>query len=510
MSKTKVALVYPVPSVSSPQKSPPLSILHLSRALAEAKVRGKSDEEYDVRCWDLRYDDMTPEDFKWADVVGVSSMTGHQIRGAIWALKEAKKYGKRTILGGIHVTMRPPEESLREDFIDSIVLSEGEWGIIDAIHGGPKQVVHKHLTGTQDHVSPVSPETLIHFKRSARTGDTVLMTSRGCPFRCGFCYIQQFFERNERGALAWQEVDMDRWRHDVLYLKENAGVRKYEHGDDWIGKWSRAKEIIRFLWDNGIEYRPSIRAHQINDEVAREMAEIGVKHVSIGMETASLRMLKLTQKDILPHHQIECAEALAKYHIHPLLYWILSFPTETKAEMNETLDQIDKMAEIFKKHGTPLTQNAFSYTALPGSPMFDLVDQSVLPKTMEGWSNYSINKTHDTISSNLYWLVGLTFHRAKGDKTARNFPGWKRLLIAPFETLAVIRWKLRFFKWFRLEMWAIETLMKWASLRYENEVRRGKFKSLKDVEAMDFGVKENHPDVGARGEFLTGEIAGKR
>lgn len=40
---TNVLLVYPVPSVSSPQKSPPLSILHVGRALSEAKARGKSD-----------------------------------------------------------------------------------------------------------------------------------------------------------------------------------------------------------------------------------------------------------------------------------------------------------------------------------------------------------------------------------------------------------------------------------------------------------------------------------
>ena len=40
---TKVLLIYPTPSISSPQKSPPLSILHVGQALREAKARGKSD-----------------------------------------------------------------------------------------------------------------------------------------------------------------------------------------------------------------------------------------------------------------------------------------------------------------------------------------------------------------------------------------------------------------------------------------------------------------------------------
>ena len=494
---TNVLLIYPVPSVSSPQKSPPLSILHVGRALSEAKARGKSDEDYAVRYFDERYD--APPDMDWPDVVGVSSMTGYQLKGAIRWLKEGKAHGKRTILGGIHVTMQP-DQCLAESYVDAIVTSEGEWAMLDAIHGGYKQRYARHLSGTADHVSPVSPETLIHFQRSAYTGDTVLMTSRGCPFRCGFCYIQHFFERS------WQSVDLDRWRADVLYLKEHAGVVKYEHGDDWIGKWPRAREIITFLHDNGIEYRPSIRAHQINDDVAREMADLGIKHISVGMETASKRMLELSQKDITVADQMRCAEALAAHHITPFFYWIVGMPTETHAELAETLDCADEIARVFQGHGTALTQCFFAYTALPGSPMFDLVDKERLPKSMAEWSNYSLNQTYDRQASNLYHIGGLTYHRSKGDKTDRNFPGWRRALIAPFELLAVARWRLRYFDHFALEKWFIERLLRWASLRYENAVRSSKL-TFKDVDIMDWSVRENMPDAGQRGEWTNGEIA---
>jgi len=594
--------------------------LHVGRALSEAKTRGKSDEDYEVRYFDERYDQHP--DMNWPDVVGISSMTGYQLKGAIRLLKEAKSHGKRTILGGIHVSMQP-DQCLSEDYVDAVVLSEGEWGVLEAIHGGPKQRVHSHLMGTQDHVSPVSSDTLIHFKRSARTGDTVLMTSRGCPFRCGFsvstdaevstptgpkmagdvrvgdfilgyddlyqelkmttviltdipevveeifieaengllicspehpimtrkgwvlaslltqnseilsqmgfskvnsivrrqatrpqiniqcepyptfvaghivthnCYIQQFFER------AWQPVDMDRWRYDVLYLKENAGVNKYEHGDDWIGKWPRARQIIKFLWDNGLEYRPSIRAHQINDDVAREMYEMGIKHISVGMETASKRMLELTQKDITIEDQLTCATSLAKHGIWPLYYWITGFPTETPEEINETLDMADRIYDI---HLGKLTQNFYAYTALPGSPLFDLVEPGTLPQTMSDWSNYSLNQTLDERASNLYHIGGLHFHRGPGDKTDRNFPGTKRFLIAPFENLASWRWKNRQFTNFGLEKWAIEKLLKWASRRYELKTTG---KKVKDVDIADWGVRENQVDKGARGEFMTGEI----
>jgi len=277
---------------------------------------------------------------------------------------------------------------------------------------------------------------------------------------------------------------------------------RYEHGDDWIGKWPRAHEIIKFLWDNGIEYRPSIRAHQINDEVAREMAELGIKHISVGMETPSARMLKLTEKDITIEDQITCAEALAKHGIWPLYYWISGFPTETPAEINETLDQADRLYAI---HHGKLTQNFYAYTALPGSPLFELVDKDLLPKTMEQWSHYSLNQTLDERASNLYHIAGLNFHRGKGDKTDRNFPGARSFLIAPFEIAASWRWKHRQFTHFDLEKRGIEYLLRGASRRYERKVSGRK---VKDADIADWGVRENQPAPAgdARGEYGTGEI----
>ena len=438
---TNVLLIYPIPSIASPQKSPPLSILHVGQAL------NQHEDDYQVRYFDERYDDTL--DMSWPDVVGVSSMTGHQLKGAIKYLKMAKANRKRTILGGIHVTMQP-EQCLQEDYVDSVVLGAGEWAMPDAINGA--EIAQRPLNG--DHVSPVGYETLRHFQRSAKTGDTILMSSRGCPFRCGFCYTQKFFERK------WESVDLIRWQQDVITLKLLAGVGKLEHGDDWIGKWSRAKEIIEFLWDNDIQYRPSMRAHQITDEVAYEMASMGIKNISVGMETGNERLLELTQKDITRDDQIGCAEALAKYGIHPLYYWIVGFPTETKAEIDETLDQADRMQSI---HKGKVTQNFYAYTALPGTPLFELVDQSKLPQTMEGWSEYSLHQTTNKLASNLYHIGGLHFHKGDGDKTDRNFPGWRRAFIAPFEWLISLRWRLRWFSGFGVEKRAIEKLLEWAA-----------------------------------------------
>jgi radical SAM superfamily enzyme YgiQ (UPF0313 family) len=458
---TKVLLIYPVPTISSPQLSPPLSILHVGEALKLAKSKGKSDEDYEVRYFDERYD--SNPDLDWPDVVGVSSMTGYQLKGAIHYLKEAKKHGKRTILGGIHVSMYP-EQCLEEPYIDSIVVSEGEWAILDAIHG--ERVAMRHLKGVEDHISPVTPETLIHFQRSSQAKYTILLSSRGCPFRCGFCFVQKFYQRK------WQSTDLDRWKHDILYLKEHAGLTSLEHGDDWIGKWDRASEIIRFLSDNGIKYKPSFRAHQINDDVAKEMSELGITTMSIGMESGSQRILDLVQKDITTEDQVRCATALAKYGIHPQYYWITGFPTETREEFNATVNQADLIGRI---HKGKLTQTIYTYTALPGTPLFEMVDPDTIPKNLEGWINYTYTSNSNKLASNLCSIGGLHYHRTPGDKTDTNFPGPYRIFIAPFELMSAIRWKLRWFTFYDLEKLCIDKLLALVSyIRYRKNKRRNK------------------------------------
>jgi anaerobic magnesium-protoporphyrin IX monomethyl ester cyclase len=449
---TRILLVFPNPTSSSPQKSPPLSILSVGEALKSAKSRGKSDENYEVKYYDERYDDLP--DLSWPDVVGVSSMTG-QLKGTIKWLQLAKAAGKRTILGGAHVSMMP-EQCLEEDFVDCVVVGEGENAIIEAIHGGYKQKIQSPITKSKDYVSPVNYDTLPYFQRSSKVGDTMLLTSRGCFGRCAFCYSNKFYNRH------WLSVDLDRWRSDILYLKENAGLRNLEHGDDWAGTWVRAREIVRFLQDNGITYHPSFRANQINDDVAQEMHMLGLTHVSIGMESGNERVLKLIQKDITLEDQIRTAESFARHNIWPMYYFVFNFPTETRDEIYQTLDLADRLMKIHKGKATEVF---FAYRATPGTSLWDMVDQSTLPKNMHEWSNFDIGYTNDEFASAVYTIGGLAHHRSKGDKTDKNFPGLSRALIYPFEVSASYRWKHRIFGNYAWERTQVDKLLKWASSR---------------------------------------------
>ena len=114
--------------------------------------------------------------------------------------------------------------------------------------------------------------------------------------------------------------------------------------------------------------------------------------------------------------------------------------------------------------------------------VLDLVDKSKLPTTIDGWSEYSLHQTHDHRANARYHIGGLRFHMGKGDNTNRNFPGIKRLLVAPFELSALIRWKLRLFDYY-WEKKPLELLLKWASTGQMNE--------LSDLGEDDWGGEES-------------------
>jgi hypothetical protein len=84
---------------------------------------------------------------------------------------------------------------------------------------------------------------------------------------------------------------------------------------------------------------------------------------------------------------------------------------------------------------------------------------------MEAWSRMSLSNSLDPVSENLFYISGLRFRGGKGDTTSKNFPGWRRAIIKPFELSARFRWHKRFLKWYNIEKPIVKFLFRWASRR---------------------------------------------
>lgn len=456
-----VLLCYPTPSTTSPQKNPALSIFYPGAALENAG--------HNVYYWDERYDNKLDlvKKIKEVDYIGVSSKTGEQLRGAKKVLKFAKEAGKPTIFGGIHPSLLPTQ-CIKESFIDYIIVGEGERTIVELIGAlenkseiGPGVMTKQGFTGYQTQLkgdeipSPITEKTKPYLEKSYPM-DVMLQSSRGCPFRCAFCYNISFHQSKYRS------IPLGKWEEDLDKLP---GIKWLQMGEDWIGPKKRVLEIAQILHKRNIGWMPSLRADQIDEEFARNLFALKCTGVSIGIESGSPAILnEIVNKEETVEIFLNSAIALAKANLKPQYYFILGFPGETTKDRALTYNFADKLYRI---HGGNVTMIFYSFTPLPGTPLYEKARNSgiKLPQSMDAWSEFSLNKSFSKKYSNIYHIAGFTFHRGKGDKTDRNFPGMSNFLIKPFELLCLLRWRLRFWSFFAVEKFFIERLLRWAAKR---------------------------------------------
>lgn len=453
----KVLLIYPMPTPESPQRTPPLSILYPGAYIAR---RGHS-----VRYFDERWDNDLESNLAWAEVVGVSAMSGYQLGRALAMLRQAHGAGKTTIIGGVHPTIAP-EMCVSEPYIDYAVVGDGEETLFDLLQniGDSRDVLgvwsKAGFAGNRPTVpgdeieSPVDAQTLRYFALSSKTDDVMLPASRGCMGRCGFCYNSA---KPDGGK--WRPVPVHKWASDLDELRR-AGIHIsfMQIGDDWLGPRGRIAEVGQVLADRGIRWHLSIRANQMDDALAKTLETLHCEGVSIGAESGSNEILQLMRKGISVSDTIKAAETLSHYAIKPLYYFILGIPTETDAQMHETMDLADRLNVI---HQGKCSIAFFGFDPLMGTDLYRLAERIgyPVPRTLEECCTRERSNTHNARLNAIYYIAGLRFHRTKGDKTDRNFPGMRRLLILPFELLCLWRWKHRKFGWFGLERRGIHYLI---------------------------------------------------
>lgn len=222
-----------------------------------------------------------------------------------------------------------------------------------------------------------------------------LLTSRGCPYRCNFCW-----EVARTAALKTESSKVDlTWRaHSVEWIAEQlnqleTSLKVRGKSMDGIGFWddmifgkglpehtARAKAIFQMMKDRDYGYLLEVRANQLiatsnkwNDEgIEREadlfkyLKETGCMQVFVGTESGSQETLNLIQKGTKLkdyHRLIEISNDVGL----PLRFsMIVGFPDETEESINQTLDFIENLDKepYISVSGPKL------FTPYPGTPQY--------------------------------------------------------------------------------------------------------------------------------------------
>lgn len=199
-----------------------------------------------------------------------------------------------------------------------------------------------------------------------------MVGARGCPYDCSFCgaavsanpditirtrdpqnIIAEMGELHARYAVtAFRFVD-------DLFLGYERFIRKC------MAAFSAHDIGRRYVWD--ATGRINI-LHRADDELLDELAANGLREVALGIESGSERLLTYMGKRITPDMTRSVVHRLVSRGISVKGYFILGFPTETRAELAATVRHVYDLWRIAESRPGGFRASVFEFRPYPGTP----------------------------------------------------------------------------------------------------------------------------------------------
>ncbi len=327
-------------------------------------------EEGDFVTYGLDYKEVKNEIAKFKpDIVGVSCIFTTQNKNARELLKLVKDVdrGIMTMTGGSHPTYTA-EEMLDYDYLDYVVMGEGELPTLQLLEGlnnnrdisGVKGIGHKKdgkkiINAQLQYIEDI--DTLpfparhllnmeLYFKINMPQNPyclgkrvTQTVTSRGCSARCIFCTTTNFWGNRYRGRSSQNVVD------EIGYLKEKFNIDEIQFTDDNLTlNKQRAIEILEGIKDFGLMWciPQGIAVWALDEELLDKMKESGCYQLTFAIESGNQEVLSKIIKKPLDLRRIK--PLVKKSHelgIKTHAFCICGLPGETIKQMYETYNFIE-------------------------------------------------------------------------------------------------------------------------------------------------------------------------
>ena len=341
------------------------------------------------------------------DLVGITSFTGMMIKDG---LNLSKKFHKREIpivWGGVHASLLPVQ-TVSDPNIDMVIVGEGEETIVDLANSiennrdlcNVKGLVWKKIKNDNIKIIENEPRpfikdldslpfpawdlidvekynaTLMGWERSSSEFYSI-QSSRGCPFRCGFCYNTVFNNRK------WRFKSAKRVIEEISFLKEKYNVDRINFRDDnFVVNRKRAAIICNDIYKNkfDITFGIDCRVDLLSKSIAKFLKIGGCDQIYFGIESGSPRILRFINKDITLEQAINAIKICKKLKIKCSTSFVIGFPTETKTDLSLTEKFIYKL-----KPDSILVKIFVPY---PGCELYKYVVEKGLfnpPNKLEDW-----------------------------------------------------------------------------------------------------------------------------
>jgi len=332
---------------------------------------------------DNYYNDRLFESFRMllkkrrCDLVAISCMTGG-FNNAKRLAEIAKSHGSFVVLGGFHPTALP-DEVLKLECVDLVVLGEGEATFRELVQKGPSRevlgIAWKEngtivFTGERPLVEDIDSIAFpLRGLRPLRYGEKgsdysidTIYTSRGCPWACSFC-------ANSRMHQHWRSRSPENVVEEIALLHNFKKKKLLKIWDaNFLTNIKRVETICDLMIERGLTNFKIMMETRVKDVVRAErilgkLRKIGLKTVGLGIESPNPRTLELMNKGNAMGDVSRAISLMGQHEIDPEGYFIIGHHSET---MKETM----AYPEFAKALGLSLAL-FMVITPYPGTKIFD-------------------------------------------------------------------------------------------------------------------------------------------
>lgn len=163
-----------------------------------------------------------------------------------------------------------------------------------------------------------------------------MYTSRGCPFKCAFCYNTMFYNSCHR------KRPIQHVLNEIKYLEEKYGLDGANFSDEFLSLTDEEiEEINTFRKENNLKFfwGAETRADAYKDiDKLRRMYESGCRWLMLGLETGSEETRRKNQKPMDKAIIRNFVDMCTQVGITTFGSFIIGFPDETPEQLKETAE----------------------------------------------------------------------------------------------------------------------------------------------------------------------------
>ncbi|MDD4877229.1 MAG: radical SAM protein, partial [Dehalococcoidales bacterium] len=359
--QSRVILINPRYRVWSPSKWVPLGLGYIAAVLEK--------EGCTVEIIDLSAEKVSDKELQRqvgnADIVGINGIITEfqEVLKLVKLVKEAKGNIKIILGGPLATTLT--KELLEVSSADVIVLGEGEKTIVNLLSAinensdfnNVRGIAYKDgnqiiITEKPDHITdldsiPFPSRHLLnmnqylqnHFenigiqiKDSKQIRSTNLITSRGCPFGCTFCFKDMW-------GSDWRARSPENIIEEMMLLHEKYGVNGFFFNDDtFVLDSKRVFKFCQLLKSKGLDvvWDCNGRVNLMTKELLEAMHDAGCRSIAYGIESGNQVILDSIKKSITLEQIRKVVKWTKDAGIHTTGYFMIGMIGETKDTIRQT------------------------------------------------------------------------------------------------------------------------------------------------------------------------------